>query len=270
MRLLYISMVLVATCAPAYVCAQEDDIPLGDVARALRSSKTAEQNDVIDNDNLDRVMDKAESERLDGQPVFAITHTGALVAVSADGSCNLSFDARSVNHTSGAYITTDLPQTELANLDGPAAIRDGMLSVSVHNGTQWDLKEIVIGLTVTPAQSAPAEYRFATLQSAPVDTSEKLPEPTVLYHLRGSALPNSTSIFRASLDDSNEAFSVGKDWHWSIVGARGIPPAAQSLIAAHNSLSAPALISPEPQPHPEILETNLPGVPTPTSGSRQR
>src|SRR5581483_5382006 len=112
-RFLQISAILLVVCAPAYLHAQDDDVSLGDLARAVRNSKPPEQTDVIDNDNLDRIMDKAESERLDGQPIVSITHTGALVAVSADGTCSLSFDGKTANRTAAAYISADLPQSEL-------------------------------------------------------------------------------------------------------------------------------------------------------------
>lgn len=242
-RFPHLAALLVILCAAAYLHAQDDDVSLGDLARALRSSRPPEQSRVIDNDNLDRIMDKAESERLDGQPVISITHTGALVAVSADGTCSLSFDGKTANRTAAAYISTDLPQSELVKLEGPAAIENGELLVSIHNATLWELKDIEVGVTVTQAQSSPAEYRFATLQSVPVVPYEKLPDATVLYHLRGSAAPNSTTTFRVSLEDSID-LSAGKDWHWSIVGARGIPPAAQALVADGAARPDPPLVAP--------------------------
>lgn len=263
-RFPHLSALLVVLCAAACLHAQDDDVSLGDLARAVRNSRPAEQSRVIDNDNLDRIMDKAESERLDGQPVIAITHTGALVAVSADGTCSLSFDGRNANRTAAAYISTDLPQSELVKLDGPAAIENGELLVSVHNATQWELKELEVGVTVTQAQSSPAEYRFATLQSVPVVPLEKLPDPTVLYHLRGNAIPNSTSTFRVSLDDSTD-LGAGKDWHWSIVGARGIPPAARALIASGNAAPDPPLVAPTTALQTETLPADADQLADPKS-----
>jgi hypothetical protein len=261
---LYISTLVFVVCAS--LLAQDDDISLGDLARALRNSKPPEQTDVIDNDNLDRIMDKAESERLEGQPVFSFTHAGTFLTVSPDGSCSLSFDARNFNRTSIAYIATDLPQSELVKLEGPAAIQDGILQVSVHNGTPWELKEIVVGLIVTQTQSAPPEYRLATLQSVAIVSSERLPEPAVLYHLKGSAPPDSTGTFRAPLGDLSEFLNNGKDWHWSIIGARGIPPAAQAFTAAENSLTASGLVSPISEARSEILQTGS-GAALPNSTS---
>jgi hypothetical protein len=223
-------------CAPAWLklSAQEDDIPLGDLARELRHSKPPDQADVIDNDNFSLMMDKAESERLDGQPVFAISPSGrTFTAVSPDGSCSLSFVATSANRTPAAYIASDLPQDELLKLEGPAAIEDGSLAVSVHNGTPWEVKEIVVGVTVLQTQSG-AEYRPATMGPFPANP-EKLPDLTMLYHLKGSSAPGDTTVFRGPLGGS---FGESKDWHWAIVGARGIPPAAPPT-AIPQSLTTP-------------------------------
>ena len=202
--------------------AQEDDIPLGDLAREFRHSKPPDQADIIDNDNFSLMMDKAESERLDGQPIFAISPSGrTFTAISPDGTCSLSFVASAAKRTPTAYIASDLPQDELLKLEGPASIEDGSLAVSVHNGTHWEVNEIVVGVTVLQTQSG-AEYRPAMMGPLPANP-EKLPDLTMLYHLKGSSAPDATTVFRGPLGGS---FTGTKDWHWAIVGARGIPPAA--------------------------------------------
>jgi hypothetical protein len=240
-RFFLITFAIFLCCVPAWmkVSAQEDDTPLGDVAREFRHSKPPDQADIIDNDNFSLMMDKAESERLDGQPVFAISPLGrTFTAVSPDGTCSLSFVASSVNRTPAAYIASELPQDELLKLEGPASIEDGSLAVSVHNGTPWEVNEIVVGVTVLQNQSI--EYRPAMMGPLPVNP-EKLPDLTMLYHLKGSSAPESTTVFRAPLGGS---FSGSKDWHWAIVGARGIPPAAprsaipQSLTTPPDTSSA--------------------------------
>jgi hypothetical protein len=245
-RLFLITSAMLLLCAPAWmkVSAQEEDVPLGDVARELRHSKPPDQADIIDNDNFSLMMDKAESERLDGQPVFAISPSGrTFTAISPDGTCSLSFVASSANRTPAAYIASDLPQDELLKLEGPASIEDGSLAVSVHNGTPWEVKEIVVGVTVLQTQSA-AEYRPATMGPFPTNP-EKLPDLTLLYHLKASSVPGATTVFRGPLGGS---FGESKDWHWAIVGARGIPPAApptaipQSLTTPLDSLPPPAQI----------------------------
>jgi hypothetical protein len=241
-RFLLITFTMFFLCAPAWInmSAQEDDTPLGDVAREFRHSKPSDPADIIDNDNFSLMMDKAESERLDGQPVFAISPSGrTFTAISPDGTCSLSFVASSANRTPAAYIASDLPQDELLKLEGPAYIEDGSLAVSIHNGTTWEVKEIVVGVTVLQTQSS-AEYRPAMMGPVPVNP-EKLPDLTMLYHLKGSSIPGATTIFSGPLGGN---FGGSKDWHWAIVGARGIPPAAppstipQSLMTPPDTSSA--------------------------------
>jgi hypothetical protein len=246
-------------CAPAWikVCAQEGDIPLGDLARELRHSKPPDPADVIDNDNFSLMMDKAESERLDGQPVFGVSPSGrTFTAVSPDGTCSLSFVASAATRNPAAYIASDLPQDELLKLEGPAAIEDGSLQVSVHNGSAWEVKEIVVGLTVLQNQSS-AEYRPAMMGPAAVNP-EKMPDLTMLYHLKGSGAPDTTTVFRGPLGGS---FRDSQDWHWAIVGARGIPPAAsgssipQSLTTPLNG--TPALVPSAETPVNSSVEKEL-------------
>ena len=235
--------------------AQQEEVSLGEIARAARRAKPVDTNfsaqapladdsKVIDNDNLAIVMDKAESARLNGKPVFAVDPIAkAFRMVSPDGSCSLSFDARTAATAGSAYIASDLPQDELLKLEGPATIHDDVLEVSVHNGTAWELKEIVVGVTVLQSQPARPEIQPARLVS-PLDSgsAEKLPDLTVLYHLKGSSVPNSTSTFQgtlggnfgdslASSSGNNFGTTTNKDWHWSIVAARGIPPASQAVPA---------------------------------------
>jgi hypothetical protein len=105
--------------------------------------------------------------------------------------------------------------------------------VSVHNGTPWEVKEIVVGVTVLQTQSG-AEYRPATMGPFPANP-EKLPDLTMLYHLKGSSAPGDITVFRAPLGGR---FGESKDWHWAIVGARGIPPAAPPT-AIPQSLTTP-------------------------------
>ena len=243
-----ITFAMFLCCAPAWIkmSAQEEGIPLGDLARELRHSKP-DQADIIDNDNFSLMMDKAESGRLDGQPVFAISPSGrTFTAVSPDGTCSLSFVASAANRTPAAYIASELPQDELLNLEGPASIEDDSLAVSVHNGTHWEVDEIVVGVTVLQTQSD-AEYRPAMMGPLPTNP-EKLPDLTMLYHLKGSSAAGATTVFRGPLGGS---FADSKDWHWAIVGARGIPPAAppstipQSLttpLDASSALPSPAQI----------------------------
>jgi hypothetical protein len=125
-------------------------------------------------------------------------------------------------------VASDLPQDELLKLEGPATIQDGVLQVSVHNRTGWELKEIVVGITVLQPQAA-AELIPAKLlgEDNPTPT-EKPPDSTVLYHLKGMGTPDSTTVFSASLGET--VAPPAKDWHWAIVAARGIPPASPGAL----------------------------------------
>ena len=257
-RFLSIGMLLAMLGASVSVRAQENDVPLGDLAREIRSSKPPEEKPVIDNDNLAVMMDKAESKRLQGKPIFAVSPSGKMfTAISPDGTCSLSFDANSVNRMPAAYIASDLPQDELLKLSGPAAIQDGMLEVSLHNGTQWELKEIVVGMTVLQSQTGP-EYRPATLESVPATSLEKAADLTVLYHLKENAPPDSTTVFRGALGGN---LRDRQDWHWAIVAARGIPPAATETTVHLPAATTPS--SPAISNGPLLGATTNPSLDTP-------
>src|ERR1700757_2960111 len=117
--------------------AQEDDVSLGDLARSVRKVKPVEeQPSVIDNDNLGVMMDKAESERLNGKPVFSIDPSGkSFRMTSPDGTCSLSFDANATALISTPFVSSELPQDQLLKLEGPAGIHDGVLEISLHNAS---------------------------------------------------------------------------------------------------------------------------------------
>ena len=250
-RLLQIAGLALLLCSPALLRAQDDEAPLGDVARAARKSKPAEgqsgtEQKVIDNDNFSVMMDKAESERLNGKPVFSIDPSGKFFTMtSPDGTCSLSFDAKATALISTPYIASDLPQDELLKLEGPASIRDDVLEVSLHNGTGWELKEIVVGITELRNQPG-AELHPAKLVPVTDPTpSEKLPDSTLLYHLKATGAPDSITVFRANLLGD---FSDVKDWHWSLVSARGVPPASSSTTGPEQATNTAPPQPPSPQP----------------------
>jgi hypothetical protein len=212
--------------------AQDDPetAPLGDIARSLRG-QTAPRDFVIDNDNLTQVVDDAESRRESGLlPTFSLDPGYNTVRVSSpDVSCSLSFTATS-SSSSDQLLWSDLPRTELSKLDGPATIDGDALQVSLHNGTSWDLREVVIGLTIgrTQAQAAVPDYANTTVppftSGTPTQSPfQKLPDTTILLHIKGSAAPTATAVFRTSL---NFALFPDQEWHWAIVKAKGIPPQA--------------------------------------------
>jgi hypothetical protein len=219
---------------PACLCAQEDgEAPLGDVARSFRK-KPNPSDAVIDNDNFSKVMDDAESRRAAGSSlVFSFVPGANNFHVSTpDVTCSLSFSAKTSSLLSDPIMLDELPRTELAKLDGPAFIDGDSLQVSVHNGTSWELKEVVIGLTIVRspqpgetkstydrARIVPAKAGGAPQQMP--DTSQKQPDVTMLLRVKGSAAPSATAIFRTPL---NFALFPDQEWHWAIVKAKGIPP----------------------------------------------
>ena len=224
--------VLLLACCSILVAAQDDEVPLGDVARALRQAKVAsgaspsQEKPVIDNDNLPVMMEKAESERLNSKPVFSIDSSGKTFRMtSPDGTCSISFDAKATALIAAPFVASDLPQDELVRLDGPATIRDGVFEVSLHNATAWELKEIVVGITTPQNQSRP-RVESAALESAELESGTKFPDVTTLYHLKASAPPDSVTLFQGNLAD----WAQGSEWHWALVAARGIPPAAPGLL----------------------------------------
>ena len=263
-RLLQIVGLVLLLGSGAFLHAQDDEVSLGDVARAARQSKPADAGEqkVIDNDNLSVMMDKAESERLNGKPVFSIDPSGkAFTMTSPDGTCSLSFDAKATALISTPYIASELPQDELLKLEGPAAIHDDILEVSLHNGTGWEIKEIVVGITELRSQPG-AELQAAKLVTAtdPVPDA-KLPDSTLLYHLKATGAPDSVTVFRANLLGD---FSDVKDWHWSLVSARGIPPAAPTPLSLQPASSVLQPLSSSSQSvfgQPALAHPNLTSAP---------
>ena len=208
------------------------DAPLGDVARSFRK-KPAASEAVIDNDNLSKVVDDAESRRAAGSaPVFSLDAGGKGFRVSSpDVTCSLSFSAKTSSLLSDPLVLDELPRTELAKLDGPATIDGDSLQVSMHNGTSWELREVVIGLTIVNrrnAEGAASYFGQARIVPAVADASQqvqdslqKQPDVTLLLRVKGSAAPSATAIFRTPL---NFALFPDQEWHWAIVKAKGIPP----------------------------------------------
>jgi len=232
---------------PMCLTAQDaGDAPLGDVARSFRK-KPPSSEVVVDNDNLSKVVDDAESRRAAGSSlVFSLEPSGKNFHVSTpDVTCSLSFSAKTSSLLSDPLLLDELPRSELAKLDGPATIDGDSLQVSMHNGTAWELREVVIGLTIVKRpEPGGAASNFGQARIVPAvaggspqqvqDSFQKQPDVTLLLRVKGSAAPSATAIFRTSL---NFALFPDQDWHWAIVKAKGIPP----------------------QPSPEATTTTQPG-----------
>jgi hypothetical protein len=221
-------LALLALMAPQ-LSAQSDDssMPLGDIARALRKSKAAPEKVVIDNDNLDKVMEQGEKDHLKGNVRFDLEGANRNGRISSpDVTCSLSFSAQGSDvNSNDAFTAQDLPHGELVKLDGPAIINGDALQLTVYNGTGWNIREITVGLTIVRRQDTNAAY-YGTAKLLPASadspaTAEKHPDMTVLYHIKGSAAPFSTAVFRQSLGATLDA---DQDWHWAIVQAQGLPP----------------------------------------------
>lgn len=226
----FIAAILVfAVVSPVRFWAQSDnnDVPLGDIARALRKKKAAPEKLVIDNDNLSKVMDEAEKDRLQGKVMFSIAGSGDKFQVSSpDVTCDLSFSAQNTPLLTEPFIAQELPVSDLLKLEGPATIQGDSMTVTVHNRTRWKISEITVGLTILRSQESAAYFGTARLRPAAStgNDSERQSDFTVLYHIKGMAAPDSTAVFRQQLGGT---FPADQDWHWSIVQAKGIPPAAK-------------------------------------------
>ena len=261
MRSRFPSLRLVALCVllnvffcPLPASAQEDASSLGDLARNLRQNKAQQPQPppdpgrpVIDNDNLTQVMEDAKNARpvRQDKTVFSIDPSGnTLKVTSPDVTCSLSFNARASSLLIRPVLIEDLPLTELLKLDGPGSIQDEALQLEVFNGTDWDIREITIGLTLErkPGESAEVAARARVIPAAeglaPMAV-ERRSDVTLLYHLKAAAKPFSTSAFHENIGITP---GPDEDWRWSIVEAKGIRPS--QAPAAPNSLLDPLFGTP--------------------------
>lgn len=241
MKRAYIPFALALLCAVGMTqrtSAQTDTPSLGDLARTMRQkkaeSKQAPQpvatHPVIDNDNFTQVMEAAESSHKPSGMLFSIDTVANKFQVSSspDVTCSLSFDANATALLANRANARDLPDTEVAKLDGPATMDGNTLQISVFNGTEWDVREITVGLTVLrnsdQEQDAVASLtpaHFLTPSAEVSSPMEKRSDVTYIFHLKGTASPFASTIFREALD---APLGPEQDWHWSILQAKGIPP----------------------------------------------
>jgi hypothetical protein len=230
MRIVLALPVLVAALIPARLAAQDDpsadpnDAPLGDVARSLRK-KTPPSQAVIDDDNLTKVMDQAESRHSPGSALrFLMAGESKGFRVSApDVTCSLAFTANVKSLLSNQYAQMELPAGELAKLDGPATIEGDALIVAVYNRTDWHVSEVAVALTVIKKNGV---LDAASLGGFETEVRpEKKPDVTVIYRMRAAALPWETTVFSTSLKTQ---LAADEEWHWAIVQARGYPPQTYS------------------------------------------
>jgi hypothetical protein len=255
LRRCLILIALLFVVIPACLAADENEIPLGDIARALRREK--EQRDkheperrVIDNENLDQLMNELQSKRFSSTTLLFSMDGGdkGFKVSTPDVSCNLSFNAKTTSLLTDPFMPRPVPRGVIAKLDGPAMIQDNTLQVSVYNGSDWNIKELIVGLTMlrTPTPKIYGPFMLKPAAETVVETAEKRPDQTVIYHLRGNAAPQSTTVFTTELTTEPDP---EQEWHWAIVGAKGVPADLSTI--------------PEPGTTPETTSpTSVPAVPT--------
>jgi hypothetical protein len=279
MRMVVTLAALLAGLTPALLVAQDDrnDLPLGDVARTLRK-KTPSSQDVIDDDNLSKVMEQAEGRHASGSALkFLMAGDGKAFQVSApDVTCSLSFTANVKSLLSSQYAQMELPASEVLKLEGPATIEGDALIISVYNRTDWHVSEVAVALTVVKKSETReaslsggttfdgrAKLLPALADSPPQESGvrpEKKPDVTLIYRMRAAAPPATTTVFSAPL---NLELAPDEEWHWAIVLAKGYPPqtyggnppqttAQTSPPASNQSTSTPAILSPENPPDAPI------------------
>jgi hypothetical protein len=244
---------LVALIAPAWLAAQDDpaeyptDAPLGDVARSLRKKVPPSQN-VIDDDNLSKVMEQAENHHPQGSALkFLMAGAGNTFQVSApDATCSLAFTANVKSLLSNQYAQMELPPAEVQKLEGPATIEGHALIVAIFNRTEWHVSEVAVALTVVKKTQA-GDGSLSAFDDFPQESEirmEKKPDSTAIYRMRAAAPPSETTVFSAPL-----AAELGaeEEWHWAIVQARGYPPQSYARNAPQIANQRTSL-APTPSP----------------------
>ena len=221
---------------PMMLAAQADQPSLGDLARNLRRNKAQQQVEqeqppvpppVIDNDNLTQALEDVKKIKSAEKVVFSADSSGKNFKLnSPDVSCSLSFDGRTSSLLIKPVLIEDLPLAELLKLDGPASIQDDSLQLELLNGTDWELREITVGVTLErkPGENAEVAARARVIPAAENSfsaTVERRSDMTLLYHLKATAKPFSTTIFRETIGITP---SADEEWRWSIVEAKGIRP----------------------------------------------
>ena len=241
LRVSLLALTGLLSCVPA--CAQSDDVPLGDLARSLRKHQ-APPRAVIDNDNLSDVMEKGEDRRWASGSVSSRERaaTEFVRNNSPDVTCALSFSGQS--DVLGPDLHPEaLPDGEIGKLEGPASIVGESLQVSIHNGSNWGLREVTVGLTLVD-RAAPTYREIDGFRLVPATLSSPLPreknrETTILYHMKGVGAPATTTLFQAPL---NVSIGPDQEWHWAIVQAKGVPPATNAETPGND---APILQAPD-------------------------
>lgn len=236
-RLKYIaSFLLIAFAAfvlssPATAQSDEQEPSLGDLARSLKKSrKEAEPAvPVITNENFGQMQEliKKEQQNIAVAAPTAPVQDSLATSQAPQATCSLAFNAADNRpaQLDPNPIELDLPNGELAKLDGPALISGDTVQLSIFNGTNWSLREITIGLTIVKHENQAANTGLSGARIVPASAAAgptlRRSDITLLYHLKGSAAPFSTASFREALGLN---LDPDQEWHWAILQARGLPP----------------------------------------------
>lgn len=248
----------------------QDEPSLGDLARNFRKNKMPQQLEapLIDNENLAQATEDAKNRRPVARDkdkfVLSIDPAGKTIkASSPDVTCSLSFNARAGALLVKPVLLETLPLPELLKLDGPASIQDENFQLEVFNGTDWDLREITVGLTLErkPGASAEMSARARVIpasQNTLAPTVEKHSDVTLLYHLKATSKPFTTTTFKENIGITP---GPDEDWRWSIVEAKGIRSQEVQLPPEWVS-PIPALELPSPMPPNATAATPAPSKPS--------
>ena len=235
-RLKLLTALLCALLAPSALTAQDDTTSLGDIARNLRRDKAQQEMQqeqpapppsIIDNDNLGQALEDVKRVKSAEKIIFSADGSGNSFRFSSpDVSCSLAFDAHTHSFLFQPVLIEDLPLAELLKLDGPASIQDDTLQLEVLNGTEWELREITVGITLERKVGQNAEIAararvIPAAENSAAATVERRSDMTLLFHLKANAKPFTSTIFRESIGITP---SADEDWRWSIVEAKGIRP----------------------------------------------
>jgi len=269
MRLILALPLLLAALLPVRLAAQEDpnadpnadpnDAPLGDVARTFRK-KTPPSQSVIDDDNLSKVMEQAESRHESGSALRFLMASGSNgFHISApDVTCSLAFTANVKSLLSNQYAQMELPAGEVLKLEGPATVEGDALIVALLNHTDWHVSEVAVALTVVKKNqsrdasmsdpeapiggTSSGEGKLLPLVAGNLPQEdevrpEKKSDVTVIYRMRAAAPPSATTVFSAPL---NMELAPDEEWHWAIVQARGYPPQSYAGNASQTTAQTTA------------------------------
>lgn len=245
---------------PWAAAAQSDEPSLGDLARGLRKNSTPQARPVIDNDNLAQAMEDVKKLKPANRMVLSVDPSGkGFKASSPDVTCSLSFNANAASLLIKPVLVEDVPVSDLLKLDGPASIQDDNLQLEVFNGTDWELREITVGLTLErkPGESAEMAAGARVIPAAEgmtPATLEKHSDVTVLYHLKGTAKPFSTTVFRENIGITP---GPDRDWRWSIVEAKGIRPQPDQIPSEPLPPAMPMAL-PSPVGPPPVTTSSVP------------